>query len=128
MPLQHPQTLTALALLTLGAVAVAASLASSRGGAGAAWTNERAVEYQQAAGNLHRLAFAPDSPETREKLAEAQSRYDGLRGELDAARRPPWRLADLLFWGGVGLVLVGLLLAGKAGTRAPRGPQSNAAQ
>ncbi|QDU91713.1 hypothetical protein Pla175_51430 [Pirellulimonas nuda] len=119
MPLPRPQTLAALVLLTLGAGAMAASLAQSGSGGAAAWTNERAVEYQQAAGELHRLAFAPDSAESREKLALAQARYDTLRGELDAARSGGWSPADLLFWGG-GALIVGAGLAAASGRERAR--------
>ncbi len=85
------------------------------------WSDQKAAEYQQAALELHGLAAGPNTPATREQLADAQTRYQALRGELDAARSPGWGLGDVMFWGGAAMVIgAGLLAWAASGPADPR--------
>lgn len=100
-------TLAGLVLIALSAVWP--RVATGRHG----WTDEKAVAYQSASADVHRLSMqaAATEPESQsralhDELAEAESRYVELRAELDSARGKPARIATMLRYAGI------LLLAG----------------
>lgn len=80
------------------------------------WSDQQAVEYQAASSELHRLSLqigsTPPEDQSRAKqkeLADAQSKYAALRAELDAARRYPTRIAAVLWYTGIFLLICGLI-------------------
>jgi hypothetical protein len=81
-------------------------MSTSRSG----WTDEKAVEYQAASADMHRLSMRAGStaPEnqtrtTQNDLADAKAKYATLRSELDSARSQP-------AWPARGLLVAGVLL------------------
>ncbi len=109
-----PQSLAAV-LIVIGPAMIAASfvlpVAPSRR---AGWSDEQARQYQAASIKLHSLsheaAHAAESngdAAVQGELKKAQTEYDVLRGELESAMGWPKRLAWLLRFGGVLLVLGG---------------------
>ena len=80
------------------------------------WTDDKALAYQAASGEVHSLSMqaAATEPEKQtrefhEKLADAQSKYVELRAELDAARGRPARIATILRYAGIVLLAVGVV-------------------
>jgi hypothetical protein len=110
-------------VLSIGAVAagvafVAASFifSSSRSAGGAGWTSAQASEYQETALQLHELSHEAaelaggDGANTlADKLANAQAKYDAVRGQLDAARQSTRQWAAALRWLGIAGVVSGVI-------------------
>jgi hypothetical protein len=99
--------LTGLVLIALSVVWP--SVSTSRSG----WSDDKALAYQSASAEMHRLSMqaAGGEPEQqtrafRDELAEAEARYAELRAELDAARGRPGRIAAVLRYTGI-LLLIG---------------------
>jgi hypothetical protein len=81
------------------------------------WTDEKAIQYQEAAAMFHVLAHesghtpenGPGGTERGEKLREAQLRFDELRHELESARSRLINWAIVLRTIGVVLAIVGAI-------------------
>jgi predicted negative regulator of RcsB-dependent stress response len=102
--------LIGLVLIALSVVWPMVSTGRSR------WTDEQALAYQSASAEVHRLSMqaANMEPEEqtralRDELANAESKYAALRAELDAARGRPSRIATVLRYLGIALLIGGLL-------------------
>ncbi|MEX0612400.1 MAG: hypothetical protein WD738_12000 [Pirellulales bacterium] len=108
---------SAMFLLLTGLVLIALSVIWPKVSSGrSAWTDEKALAYQSASAELHRLSMqaAGTEPEnqTRElqdKLAGAESKYAELRAELDAVRGRPARIATVFRYVGIVLLVGGVL-------------------
>ena len=91
-----------LILLVIGGTLFGLSFASFvRGDGRSVWTDEKAVQYQQAAAKFHHLAHeaghlgsSGDSAHSPDDLLQAQAAFERLRTELDSARSAtiPWPL------------------------------------
>jgi hypothetical protein len=80
----------------------------------AAWSTERAVEYQSASSNLHRLsheyartAGTEESKQVQAELDKAKSEFATLSEDLESAIARPKRLAWYLRIGAAILVAIG---------------------
>lgn len=101
--------LLATSMVLTGFALVALSLLGTTVSTGRyGWTDEKAVAYQAASADLHRLSMkaAGTAPEDhtralQERLVDAQTKYAGLRGELDAARARPAIIASIMRYGGI---------------------------
>ena len=87
------------------------------------WTDEKALAYQSASAEVHRLSMQagesePEKPSRKlhDKLADAQSKYVDLRAELDAARSRPARIATILRYTGILFLAAGMVLLAKRRT------------
>ena len=104
-----------MAMVCAGAVLLAASFFMSGRSLGrSSWTDDRALQYQDAAKTLHGLsdklthaARPEDAERVREELARVQAEYDVLRGQLDGARRRPSLISGILRWAGLAIVVLG---------------------
>jgi hypothetical protein len=101
-PPQH--RLWPLVLLALGMLLIGLSFLPSIAVDGRSeWTDEKALQYQEASATLHGLAHeighAPENPgvgtNSQQQLEAAQARFDELRRQLQAARSRSinWALA-----------------------------------
>ena len=109
--------LSAMLLLLAGLLLIALSVVWPRVFTGrSGWTDEKALAYQAASAEVHRLSMqaATGAPENQtrahqEELADAESKYAALRAELDTARGRPARIVAMLRYGGILLLVAGAL-------------------
>jgi hypothetical protein len=110
------ETWAALALLA-GLLCVALSVAWPAISNGqSSWSDEKAVAYQEASAKVHELSMQAGStaPENQsrtmhEQLAEAQSKYAALRTQLESVRSQPARIALVLRYTGLALLVGGVI-------------------
>ncbi len=106
-----------MALTLVGLVLIALSVVWPKVATGRrGWTDEKALAYQSASAELHRLSMqtAATEPENQtralhENLADAELKYAELRAELDAARARPARIATILRYAGIAILAAGIL-------------------
>jgi hypothetical protein len=102
-------------LLASGLALVAWSFIwTSVSGRPAGWSQEQAREYQAASAKLHGLSheYVHESERgnegaVRAELEQAQAEYDVLRGQLESAMHRPRRIALVMRFGGLLLIVIG---------------------
>jgi len=104
-------------LLLAGLAAIAASFfVPDNRRASAAWTDEDAARYQQLSRDLHRLSFTAAGTEGKQRLAELQSEFDGMKARLETAQTRGKNTAWWLRVGGFAGVAAALALRASPST------------
>jgi flagellar basal body-associated protein FliL len=106
-----------LILIAVGVALLGLSFASFVHSDGrSVWTEEKAVQYQQAAATFHQLAHeaghlggSEDSTRVNDNLQQAQSDFEQLRTELESARRGSIHWPVLLRIAGTTLAVAGAI-------------------
>lgn len=104
-------------LVSVGIALLGLSFANFlQGGGRSEWTDEKALQYQQAATTFHHLAHeaghsggSEDALRQKENLRQAQSDFERLRVELETARHRSIHWPTLLRIAGAALGIAGIV-------------------
>jgi hypothetical protein len=98
-------------LLLAGLAAIAASFfVPENRRASAAWTDDDAARYQQLSRELHSLSFTAAGAEGKQRLADLQGEFNGMKARLETAQSRGKATAWWLRIAGFGAVAAALAL------------------
>jgi Flp pilus assembly protein TadB len=100
-----------IALLVAGVASIAASFFTTGDHqASAAWTDQDAARFQELSRDLHNQSFTAVGTERKQRLAELQGEFDGMKSRLESAQARGKNLAWWLRAIGVALIAGGVVL------------------